>query len=335
MHGVRCFFSFRCSSERRNDYQLLDGTVLDYLTAISSHNTQSNAAYTTSNSEYQCAQSWMITGAIDGRKKRSISNEAGPHPASVSCTDETIKAECDVLLDEKWLSICKDLVSADRRAELIRTCKIDYCMLKEPNTKMDIIAQYVIECQKNAQEMILCDWEVQATGQTPKCKTNEEYKGCATRCDVRSCHHHLNNIACTPNLVNVFSSCVCKKNFYLLNGECVAEDACSVTGWSEWNEWSNCSNPCGGTRRRLKICQGEDCTASSQSDEEKCTGDCNPCVEANCHVHATCDNKVSNERAVCECNEGFDGDGTTCLPQAVTTGTINVSYMKSLERGKK
>ena len=301
-----------------NDYQKPDGTVLPYTPL---------AGYSRSDSEFHCAQSWMVSKSIDGRKKRSITNAAGPHPASVSCTDETIKAECDVLFDPSWLSICEPLVSADRRAELIRTCKIDYCMVKEPKTKMDIISQYVIECQEKSEETVLCDWEVQATGQQPVCETNEEYKGCATMCDVQSCNDYLTNNSCNSK-TNTFSSCVCKKDFYLLNGVCVAAEACSATGWSDWSHWSSCSNPCGGSRRRLQICKGNDCTTSSQFEEETCSGNCNPCVEAHCHMDATCEN--NDGAAVCKCNDGFDGDGTTCLPQAVAPGTINVLNIKSL-----
>ena len=292
--------------DKENDYQKPDGTVLAYTPL---------GGYTRSDSEFECAKSWIVSEGI-GRKKRSTSSE-GPHPGSVTCIDKTIIAECDVLLDPSWLSICEPLVSADRRAQLIKACKTDYCMLKEPKTKLDIISQYVIECQGMAEETVLCDWEVQATGKQPVCGSNEEYKGCATMCDLRSCDDYRTNKGCNSK-ANTFSSCVCKKDFYLLNGVCVAAGDCSVTGWTDWSEWSTCSNPCGGSRRRLQICQGEDCATNSQSEEEACSNDdCNPCIKANCHTDATCNNK--DGVAVCECNDGFGGDGTTCS----STGNLN------------
>ena len=51
-------------------------------------------------------------------------------------------------------------------------------------------------------------------------------------------------------------------------------DVCSATGWTDWNELSTCSIPCGGSRSRFQICQGEDCTANSQSEKE--AADCTP-----------------------------------------------------------
>ena len=92
-------------------------------------------------------------------------------------------------------------VSAATRAELVKKCKTDYCMLKEPKTKLDNISQYVIEWQEKSPETILCDWEVQATGQQPVCGANEEYEGCATMCDLRSCNEYRPNKGSTqrPN----------------------------------------------------------------------------------------------------------------------------------------
>ena len=58
------------------------------------------------------------------------------------------------------------------------------------------------------------------------------------------------------------------------------------------------------------------CT-NEPSQAEDCNGDCNPCVEAPCHTDATCTN--IDGTAVCECNDGFDGDGTAC------TGTFDVT----------
>lgn len=64
------------------------------------------------------------------------------------------------------------------------------------------------------------------------------------------------------------------------------------------------------------------CTNVPHSGAEDCFGDCNPCVKAPCHADAACTN--NDGTAVCECDEGFDGDGTTC------TGTINVNTENQL-----
>ena len=49
-------------------------------------------------------------------------------------------------------------------SDLMKACLVDYCMVKTAETKKRIIEQFVNECQKNADEEVLCDWEVQLDG---------------------------------------------------------------------------------------------------------------------------------------------------------------------------
>ena len=49
--------------------------------------------------------------------------------------------------------------------------------------------------------------------------------------------------------------------------------------------------------------------------------DTNECELAldNCHSNAACDNVVGN--FMCTCNNGFEGNGTTCIGEEQTTST--------------
>ena len=40
------------------------------------------------------------------------------------------------------------------------------------------------------------------------------------------------------------SGCICKKNFFLKNGNCVLKTSCELQSWSDWSGWTECSDPC-------------------------------------------------------------------------------------------
>ena len=49
--------------------------------------------------------------------------------------------------------------------------------------------------------------------------------------------------------------CVCPKDHFLQNGNCVLFDKCDASGWSDWGQWSECDDTCergtiGGKRSR-------------------------------------------------------------------------------------
>merc|ERR1719337_288305 len=100
-------------------------------------------------------------------------------------------------------------------------------------TKQDIVGQFVAECQNESDQQILCDWVTQLAGNNPVCGANQEWRGCANECDLRTCDDQLDGVTCI-NPLNPVSTCVCSSGFFLQNGECVAEAECGGVEWTNW-----------------------------------------------------------------------------------------------------
>ena len=86
---------------------------------------------------------------------------------------------------------------------------------------------------------------------------------------------------------------------------------CGTTG-----EWSDCSKPCGGGEKTIKVSCFD--KAGNLADESLCTGkrpestvqcntrNCDTCADIECMVNGEC--RVLNGQATCVCSKGFSGD---------------------------
>ena len=205
--------------EKTNDYQKPDGTVLPFTPL---------AGYSRSDSEWQCAKSWIID---DGKP--------GPDPATISCEDQSVSVFCESFNQADWLSVCKDRIDPDFLAGLKKSCKTDLCAQFTPEVKKSIYRVFVDECRK-LETGLLCDWEEKTGINLPNCNDNEVYSGCATNCDMTDCVSK--DWDCKPN--DVMSACICKEGFVRKNGHCVSAAACQDESWSDWSPWTECSDPC-------------------------------------------------------------------------------------------
>lgn len=201
-------------------------------------------------SEWETAKCWKISG------------DDGPDPGTVICDDKSVASECESMFNADWLSVCDDIISDKMRKIFIENCKIDYCALKTTNTKVLLVGQFVQKCKDGHPSDILCDWKDRVLGKVPLCDKNQVWKGCATSCDLLTCEQK--DAKCT-SARNPISSCVCKAGFYLQNGQCVSEAACSLNNlWTSWGHWSICSESCGrGVKRRIRSCNGKGCPGSN------------------------------------------------------------------------
>ena len=106
--------------------------------------------------------------------------------------------------------------------------------------------------------------EQRITGQAPSCPENRIFDGCATECSRMTCEQAVrnNNNLLPPDTCEgngkIEGGCVCPKDHFLQNGNCVLFDKCDETGWSDWGQWSECDDTCergtiGGKRSRLKL----------------------------------------------------------------------------------
>ena len=101
---------------KQDDYRLKDGTVLEY----------SRSGYRRTDSEYECAKSWLIKG------------DPGPNPNKVKeeLKNCEFKNECDHMFQDDWLAHCNELLDP---WPFIETCKIDYCIQPTEQVKLDLL----------------------------------------------------------------------------------------------------------------------------------------------------------------------------------------------------
>ena len=89
---------------------------------------------------------------------------------------------------------------------------------------------------------------------------------------------------------------------------------------SLYTEWSlgECNGDCGtGSRTDVRECVGENC-GEELSRTVNCTLP-NPCeqeckkLSLDCSEHASCVKQAKSLKFVCECLDGFTGNGTVCV----------------------
>lgn len=61
------------------------------------------------------------------------------------------------------------------------------------------------------------------------CGNNEIWKGCATRCDQKTCDNLVDGLTCGKQVLE--SKCICKSGFYRKDGDCVPISECYNLGW--------------------------------------------------------------------------------------------------------
>ena len=223
--------------DKTDDYRLRNGTVLEY---------DHVDGYGRSDSEFKCAQAWMIKG------------DAGPHPDDVTCENkDEIEKICSETLSNGILEQCSSLIDFKPHLE---ACMVDYCLDQTDATLSTIIKNLVDECLSvTDDENLKCNWlfEFGFENDLVECPVNSEYQACASPCDQSTCPNQLLDLECNNELV---SMCVCSEDFVLHNGQCVHENECpqELGDLSEWSVWSKCSDICDseGFRERTRICLG-------------------------------------------------------------------------------
>ena len=175
---------------------------------------------------------------------QKFSLQKGPHPSSVKCENKEIKNFCETFASVDWLKPCKDKVDQASADDLKKACLVDLCADFSLTSKKQIVQTYVEICRKDQNKTFLCDWETNFSGRTLSCGKNEIYAGCASECDIITCEDTENEKSnCNENAM-IPSGCICKKNFFLKNGNCVQKSSCELQSWSDWSAWTECSDPC-------------------------------------------------------------------------------------------
>ena len=223
--------------DKTDDYRLRNGTVLEY---------DHVNGYSRSDSEFKCAQAWMIKGDV------------GPHPDDLTCDNEDeIDKICSQALSNEILEECSALIDFKPHLE---ACIVDYCRDQSDAILLTIIENLVDQCLSvTDDENLKCNWllEFGFENDLVECPVNSEYQTCASPCDQSTCPDQLLDQACNSEPV---SMCVCSEDFVRLNGECVRENECpqEFGELSEWSAWSECSDICDskGFRQRTRVCLG-------------------------------------------------------------------------------
>ena len=188
------------------------------------------------------------------------------------CNNEDIIDECENMFEAPWMAPCKALIFTTRLGELVDACKVDYCIDPTIETKIDLIGQFISECREihGKNSILLHDWREMLPEATPKCKENQDHKGCANKCDFVTCQDLLNDSpACIPDGIT-FDACICSPGHVLLNGDCVQVSVCEQPGWSKWNTWSGCTAK-ESTRQRTRACHGNQCPRTAECEVQNCT----------------------------------------------------------------
>ena len=104
---------------KQDDYRLIDGTVLEY----------SRSGYIRTDSEYECAKSWLIEGY------------PGPDPNNIRKELENceFKKECEQMFQDDWLAECNNILDP---WPFIETCQIDFCIQPTEEIKLDLLGSF-------------------------------------------------------------------------------------------------------------------------------------------------------------------------------------------------
>ena len=260
---------------KQDDYRLRNGTVLEY----------SESGYDRTNSEFECAKSWIINGTV------------GPDPNDIRQELENcqFQQECEDMFTADWLESCNQLLDP---WSFIDTCMIDYCIEPSDEVRIDLIKNYVQECTKRDPfNEAVCIWKEQLGIASCDGDGPLVWSGCHKSC-------HTCDTECESKEVQEGCFCPDGQEFDKNTGECVVPD-CNAF------QWGQCSKSCGGGESvRLGFVGGKIIEQKRRCNVESCPieieelNECSPCESGlwlchsdNCRLGETCQktNLINNE----------------------------------------